>query len=290
MGNEILNVVLVQNNPVDCRTKADVGENIKATLHWMEKARTAYPDADLIVFCEFGIQGANPNPEEEIAFPIPCPEIAPLLDKCRDLGVWAAFNFQERDGEKLFNTSVIADDRGEIQLKYRKVNTFVPLEGNCAGDEFMVCRGPKGSVLGMLICYDGDFPEAGRELAYKGANVFLRMTGYMEPYGLPWEFTNRARAYENIAYVCACNRGGNGSTFSWFGRSEIVDYQGRVIAQAPAGIEWMTKAELCPAAADAARKEKGIFNHLYNIRHRGYTAHDGREHCQNPYTFYQNWE
>lgn len=290
MKSETLHVVLVQNNPIDCRTKADVAENIRNTLNWIDKACSAYPDTDLIVFNEFGIQGANPHPDEEIAFRIPCLEMSPLLCKCKERGVWAAYNFQEIDGGKLFNTSVIVDDHGKIQLKYRKVNTFVPLEGNCAGDEFMVCSGPKGAVLGMLICYDGDFPEAGRELAYLGANVLIRMTGYMEPYGLPWEFTNRARAYENIAYVCACNRSGNGSVFSWFGRSEIVDYQGRVVAQAPAGIEWMLKAELCPAAADEARREKAIFNHLYNIKHRGYTAHDGQAHEQNPYTFYQNWK
>lgn len=290
MQRELLNVVLVQNNPIDCRTKADVRENIRTTLNWMNKACTAYPDTDVIVFNEFVIQGANPSPEEEIAFPIPCPEMSPLLGKCRDLGVWAAFNFQERDGARLFNTSVIVDDKGEIRLKYRKVNTFVPMETNCPGDEFAVCEGPKGAVFGMMICYDGDFPEAGRELAYKGANVILRQTGYMEPYSLPWEFTNRARAYENIAYVCACNRGGNGSCFSWFGRSEIVDFKGNVIARAPAGIEWMMKAELSPSDADEARKEKGIFNHLYNIKHRGYTAHNGQEHRSNPYTFYRNWE
>ena len=290
MQQETLHVVLVQNNPIDCKTKADVGENIKSTLDWVDKACSAYPDTDLIVFNEFGIQGANPCPDEEIAFRFPCPEMSPLLCKCKERSVWAAYNFQEIDDGKRFNTSVIVDEHGKIQLKYRKVNTFVPMEGNCAGDEFAVCKGPKGAVFGMLICYDGDFPEAGRELAYKGANVLLRMTGYMEPYGLPWEFTNRARAYENIAYVCACNRSGNGSAFSWFGRSEIVDYQGRVIVQAPTGIEWMMKAELCPAAADEAREEKGIFNHLYNIRHRGYTAHDGQVHERNPYTFYRNWE
>lgn len=290
MQGEILNTVIIQNNPIDCKTMTEVRRNITNTLNWMDKACEAYPEVDLIIFNEFGIQGANPNPDEEIAFAIPCPEILPLLNKCRDRSVWAAFNFQERDGERLFNTSIMVDNHGEIQIKYRKVNTFVPLEGNCAGDEFVVCKGPKGAVFGMLICYDGDFPEAGRELAYKGANVFLRMTGYMEPYGLPWEFTNRARAYENIAYVCACNRSGNGSHFSWFGRSEIVDYEGRIIAQAPTGIEWMLKAELCPSAADKRRKERRVFNHLYNMKHRGYTAHDGQEHTGNPYSFYRDWK
>lgn len=290
MKNELLNVVLIQNNPIDCKNLAQVRQNIDATLNWMDKACTAYPDVDIIVFNEFVIQGGNPSPDEDIAFAIPCEDMMPLLNKCRERGVWATFNFQEKDEGKLYNTSIIVDDKGEIKLKYRKVNTFVPLETNCPGDEFVVCKGPKGAIFGMMICYDGDFPEAGRELAYKGANVFIRMTGYIEPYSGPWGFTNRARAYENAAYVLACNRSGNGSIFSWFGKSEIVDYEGNVIARAPEGIEWMMKSEICPSAADEKRKKKAVFNHLYNIKHRGYTAHDGCEHTVNPYSYYRDWK
>jgi len=194
------------------------------------------------------------------------------------------FNILESDDGKIYNTSLLVDDKGEIAIKYRKVNTFAPLERNHPGDKFTVCQGPKGAVFGLMTCYDGDFPEVGRELALLGANVFLRPTSYMEPHSLQWEFTNRARAYENLAYVVACNRTGNSELFTWFGASEVVDYNGRVIAKMPASGEWMTKVTIYPELASQARKERKECNHLYNLFHRGNGSDNPLGLVQNPYT------
>ena len=280
---EGLEVILVQQDSIDCKTAAQVRENMAAALRWMDRACDAYPETDLILFPECGIQGGHPAPDSDVPFAVPGPDLAPLLDKCRARGVWAVFNFLESADGRVYNTTAVVDAQGEIALKYRKVNPFVPVEANYPGSRFSVCQGPKGAVFGVMTCYDGDFPEVGRELAYMGANVFLRPTSYMDPYSIPWEFTNRARAYENTAYVLACNRCGTGELFTCFGSSVVVDFDGRVLAQAPASGEWMLKATIYPQLADQLRRERKTANHLYNLKHRGYPAQPPEGLTDNPY-------
>lgn len=287
---EALKVIFVQLDSIDCVTSGEVDANMEKTLCWIDRAKAAYPDTDLIVFPECGIQGGHPSPDGDVPFPIPGKRMRPLLDKCREKAVWAVFNFLEADGGKVYNTSVLADAEGEIKIKYRKVNPFVPVEANYPGSEFYVCAGPKGAVFGLMTCYDGDFPEVGRELAYMGANVFLRPASYMDPFAHAWEITNRARAYENTAYVIAPNRCGTGALFTCFGNSMAVDYDGRIISQAPPGSEWMAKADIYPELAAKLRTERRTINHLHNLRHRGYTAVLPDGLTDNPYKkAYGDW-
>lgn len=291
MSVQALEVIMIQQDSIDCKNRKEVQQNIDAALEWMDRACRAYPETDLIVFPECGIQGGHPNPDPDVPFRIPCAEMQPLMDRCRERAVWALFNFLEAENERVYNTCALINAQGEIALKYRKVNPFVPVESNYPGSEFVVCKGPKGAVFGVMICYDGDFPEVGRELAYMGANVFLRPTSYMDPYNIPWEFTNRARAYENTAYVIACNRCGTGNLFTCFGNSMAVDYDGRVLAEAPASGEWMAKVTIYPEIADQVRRERKRVNHLYNLKHRGYSAQGPDGLTNNPYRIaYGDWE
>ena len=66
--------------------------------------------------------------------------------------------------------------------------------------------------LGAAICYDWLFPEAIRALALAGAEVLIRVSAYMDPWGATppldwWTLFNRARAVENFAFVVAANQG-----------------------------------------------------------------------------------
>jgi predicted amidohydrolase len=97
--------------------------------------------------------------------------------------------------------------------------------------------------LGVAICYDWLFPEAIRQLALKGAEVLIRVSAYMDPWGATppmdwWTVVNRCRALENIAYVVAANQGASLEhypPFSWPGGSMVVDFDGRLLAQADPG-------------------------------------------------------
>ena len=73
--------------------------------------------------------------------------------------------------------------------------------------------------------------------------MLIRVSAYMDPWGATppmdwWTVVNRCRALENMAYVVAANQGGEPDhypPFSWPGGSMVVDYDGRILAQADPG-------------------------------------------------------
>ena len=133
----------------------------------------------------------------------------------------------------VFNTTCLIGPEG-ILYRYRKVNPWIPYEvhsspHDLAGyDEplFPVADTPIGRI-GCAICYDWLFPEAIRQLAANGAEVLVRVSAYMDPWGATepmnwWTIINRARAIENIAYVVAANQGASlrhYPPYSWPGGS-----------------------------------------------------------------------
>lgn len=149
----------------------------------------------------------------------------------------------------LFNTTCLIGPDG-ILSKYRKVNTWIPYEVHASphdvpgyDDEmFPVVETPIGR-LGCAVCYDWLFPEAIRQLAANGAEVLIRVSAYMDPWGATepmdwWTLVNRCRALENMAYVVAANQGASlrhYPPYSWPGGSQIVDFDGRLLAQASPG-------------------------------------------------------
>lgn len=149
----------------------------------------------------------------------------------------------------VFNTTCLIGPEGLI-TKYRKVNPWIPWEVHASPHDlegyeeelFPVASTPIGR-LGVAICYDWLFPEVLRQLAAGGAEVLIRVSAYMDPWGATppmdwWTVVNRCRALENVAYVVAANQAASLSNyppFSWPGGSMIVDFDGRILAQADPG-------------------------------------------------------
>jgi deaminated glutathione amidase len=148
--------------------------------------------------------------------------------------------------EKLANTSVHVDPRGELKAIYRKLHMFdVDVGGRSyresdlsePGEEIVCSETADGVELGMTICYDLRFPELYRILAVRGARVIVLPAAFtLATTRDHWETLLRARAIENQAFMVAANQfgshpGGNRSG----GRSMIVDPWGLVLAQAADG-------------------------------------------------------
>jgi predicted amidohydrolase len=149
----------------------------------------------------------------------------------------------------VFNTTCLIGPDG-ILATYRKTHPWIPWEVHASphditgmtDDPFPVIKTEIGR-LGAAICYDWLFPEAIRQLALKGAEVMIRVSAYMDPWGTAapldwWTLVNRCRALENMAFVVAANQGAtlaNYPPFSWPGGSMIVDYDGRILTQAEPG-------------------------------------------------------
>ena len=139
--------------------------------------------------------------------------------------------------------------------------------------------------IGCAICYDWLFPEAIRQLAANGAEVLVRVSAYMDPWGATepmnwWTLVNRCRALENTAYVVAANQGASlrhYPPYSWPGGSQIVDFDGRMLAEASPGPG--ERIVVAPIDITALRHERAtrrghhMLAHLRTEAYPVYAAH-----------------
>ncbi|HKC62333.1 MAG TPA: nitrilase-related carbon-nitrogen hydrolase [Pyrinomonadaceae bacterium] len=186
----------------------------------------------------------------------------------------------------VFNTTCLIGPEG-ILYKYRKVNTWIPYEVHASPHDiegydeplFPVADTPIGRI-GCAICYDWLFPEAMRELTANGAEILVRVSAYMDPWGATepmdwWTVVNRCRALENMAYVVAANQGASLKhypPYSWPGGSMVVDYDGRILAQASPGPG--ERIVVAPVDISALRHERTVrrgHHMLAHLRTEAYT-------------------
>jgi predicted amidohydrolase len=229
---------------------------------------------------------------DRLAVPIPNEHTERYAAKAREHGVWIQtgtfLESDERWPGVVFNTTCLIGPGGLLS-RYRKSHPWIPWEVHASPhdipdygeDPFPVTATPIGK-LGAAICYDWLFPEAIRELAARGAEVLIRVSAYMDPWGATppmdwWTVVNRCRAIENVAYVVAANQGAslrNYSPFSWPGGSMVVDFDGRLLAQADPGPgEKIVVAEVDLEALRAARTRRLGHNHLPHLRTELYSVY-----------------
>jgi predicted amidohydrolase len=153
----------------------------------------------------------------------------------------------------VYNSAVLVGPEGLIGC-YRKAH--LPLLGvdrfTTPGDTgFEVWETAIGRI-GIAICYDLRFPEAIRALALSGADLVALPTNWPDGSQNAPQFVTRTRALENRLFLLACNRCGEESGFWFFGRSQIADPQGNVLAEAAAE-ESTCYAEIEPSDARQKR-------------------------------------
>src|SRR4029078_158168 len=115
------------------------------------------------------------------------------------------------------------------------------------GDDTCVVETELGSI-GLIICFDGDYPELARITALQGAEVISRPSALLRSADI-WELTNRARAYDNHVFVIGANATGTDPAgVTYFGTSMIVTPIAEVVAKAASHECWVS-ARLDPADA-----------------------------------------
>ncbi|MGU3401183.1 formamidase [Brucellaceae bacterium D45D] len=278
---------LVQLQLPVVKTKADLTKQTQRVVDLVAKARRNQPGMDLVVFPEYGLHGLSMDINPEIMCTMDGPEVAAMRQACIDNCIWGCFSIMENNpGGMPYNSGIIFDDRGDLQLYYRKMHPWVPVEPWEPGDQGIpVCIGPKGIKLALIICHDGMFPEMARECAYKGAELMLRTAGYTAPIRDAWRFTNQSNAFCNLmatASVCMC---GSDGTFDSMGEGMICNFDGSVIVHSTNGRpDEIITAEIRPDLIREARINWGVENNPYQFGHRGYVAvKGGAQDC--PYSY-----
>lgn len=287
---EVLSVCCVQFAPIGAQTVEELDENTQTMLDYLDLAVSAFPGVDLVVFPEACFQGFAPVNFDEALMTEQSEQLARVRERCKKLSVWSVVDplIRSSSGKCFENTAMVIDDRGEIVHRYVKMNPWIPFENAVPGKECTVCKGPKGSRLGIIICADGDYPEIWREAAYNGANVIVRITHYMNPWEEAWKLTNRCAAYCNQVYVVGCNCYGVEHACAAFGNSMIVNPDGNIVTEAPMMVPYVIKADLYPGLVDRLRESSGINSFLYSFRHRGAACRDlgGHGEQRNQYRAY----
>jgi predicted amidohydrolase len=130
------------------------------------------------------------------------------------------------------------------------------------------------TAIGRLACIASEeilFPEVARCLAVRGAEVIVHSTSEASsPADTNKDVARRARAQENLVYVVSANSAGiDGSPIpgaSTDGKSQIVDFDGRVLVQAGGGESMVANAEIDLPALRRARSRPGMTNLLSRTR------------------------
>jgi predicted amidohydrolase len=159
-----------------------------------------------------------------VAEPIPGPSTEYFGQLARKHDLYIVAGLLERDQHLIYNVAVLLGPDGSIVGKYRKVALpRAEIEGGVvAGSEYPVFQTRFGK-LGMMVCYDGFFPEVARQLSIRGAEVIAFPVWGCNP------LLAAARACENHVFLVS-------STYTPVEKNWMItgvyDREGRVIAQA----------------------------------------------------------
>ncbi|MGH2580029.1 MAG: nitrilase-related carbon-nitrogen hydrolase, partial [Actinomycetota bacterium] len=175
------------------------------------------------------------------------PEDGPTITRMREVAkqhnmVLVVPWYEEAQTGVYYNSAAVIEADGSLLGKYRK--THIPHVGPCFWEKFYFKPGNLGypvfqtsvGKVGLIICYDRHFPEVGREVGLKGAEIVFNPSATVESLSkYLWQLEQPAHAVANGYWIAAINRVGVEaplSTAKFYGSSYFCDPRGQIIAQA----------------------------------------------------------
>ncbi|SLN10989.1 carbon-nitrogen hydrolase family protein [Oceanibacterium hippocampi] len=226
----------------------DVAANLRRLRRVAGEAAAA--GAAILVTPELFLSGYNIGDRMwELAEPADGPMAATVGEIAREAGIAIVYGYPERVGRDVHNSAQAIDRAGRPVANYRKVHLYGAEEKRLfrPGDRFVTCR-LEGLGVGILICYDIEFPEPARILALRGADLLLVPTALDRG---TQEVATRlvpARALENRVAIAYANHCGIENGYLHAGLSLIAAPDGAALASAPADGEILLVAPVDMAA------------------------------------------
>jgi predicted amidohydrolase len=197
-------------------------ESCRQFARFIEDA--ARQKADLLVLPETLTASGNGLSYFDAAEPIPGPSTEYFGELARKHELHLVVGLVERERNLIYNVAVLIGPDGRLIGKYRKValpRTEIEA-GITPGNEYPVFDTRFGKV-GLMVCYDGFFPEVARQLSMRGAEVIAFPVAGCNP------LLAAARACENHVFLVSSTYTDLAS--NWM-ISAVYDREGRVLAQA----------------------------------------------------------
>ncbi len=221
----------------------------------MAARRSAAESIDLLIAPELYLTGYNLGDQlRDLAEPAGGLAAKRAAEIAAETGVALLYGYPESAGKKFYNAALLVDGTGAARANYRKAHLFGPEEKRIfsPGNALVLVEfGPL--TLGLLICYDVEFPEAVRALAAAGADLIAVPTALMRPYENVAEQMVPARAFENQVFIAYANRCGQEGELTYCGMSCVIAPDGKPLIQSGRGEAFLV-AEIDPAVYADSRK------------------------------------
>ncbi|MCM1967750.1 MULTISPECIES: carbon-nitrogen hydrolase family protein [unclassified Streptomyces] len=217
----------------------DTADNLKALEE--AAARAAQAGAGLLVTSEMFLTGYALEIEDiaRLAEPADGMSARAIGEIARRHGLAVLYGYPERDGDAVFNAAQLVGPDGERLANYRKTHLFGSFEQAAftPGDTPVVQADLGGLRVGVMICYDVEFPENVRAHALAGTDLLLVPTAQMHPFQFVAEQLVPVRAFENQMYIAYVNRTGPEGEFEFVGLSCLAGPDGVTRTRAGRGEE-----------------------------------------------------
>jgi 5-aminopentanamidase len=218
--------------------------------------RAAAAGAGLLVAPEMFLTGyAIGDDIARLAEPADGESADAVAELCTRHGLAIASGDPERRGEAVYNSAQLISADGTRLAGYRKTHLFGCFERDhfTPGEQPVVQAELGGLTVGLMICYDVEFPENVRAHALAGTDLLVVPTAQMHPFQFIAESMIPVRAFENQMYVAYVNRVGREGDFEFVGLSALAGPDGVARARAGRGEE-LVFADADPALLAASRE------------------------------------
>lgn len=228
----------------------EVQANLTKLTEMLEKV-----ESDLVVLPELALSGYVFSEMSEVIGIAECVTDGPVFNAFRDISARKAmsivYGFAEKAGDKIFNSCALVNPDGTYHI-YRKIHLFNREKLFFSpGDQPFAVHSAKGGVkVGLMICFDWQFPESARSLALLGAQIICHPSNLV----LPWcQEAMKTRSLENRVYSITSNRIGtefNGELSEYFtGMSQILSTKGEILIRMNETEEAVYTVEIDPSLA-----------------------------------------
>lgn len=223
-------------------------------------AEVATQGADIVVFPEVMTTGFSMN-VETIAEPFDAsPSLQEVQAMARCYGVAIVFSMIVKEKEKYHNRICFVTPEGVIFYQDKRHLFRMGGEAKAispARERRIISY--KGWNILLIACYDMRFPVwcRNRNNEY---DLLIDVANWPEPRRLVWSTLLRARAMENLAYVCGVNRVGvDAEGLVYTGDSAIIDPRGKEVATATERIHEYKVATIEKAPMEKLRKKFPVY-------------------------------